>query len=279
MKKIYFDSNIFNEIIRKHIKSEQIRSILSEKKYRLIISSLNMFEIASCWKSGNHSFIEQGIKRFKLIKELLPCRFLNTIPNILLMELDNVINNTTISPFCENQEKADFEREINKLSQGIYNDKAKTFIENRWAGKRNHIQNKISELTENKNIFKFADTFNEFLIKNEDLQQLIAEGLIEERVINIPSRHRRKTAEKILRKSHRFPMLISVIKANLFLDFRVLKFGNCSHDTLDDLQHLINASYTDIFVTGDNKLYDYSKEIHPNLEILLKDGFLNIKTT
>ena len=112
MKKVYFDSNIYSEIIRRDIKSDQIRSILSEKKLRLIISSLNMFEIASCWKSRNSSNIDAGINRFKLIKELLPCRFHNTIPNILLMEIDNVINNAGISPFCD-QEKADFEREIN----------------------------------------------------------------------------------------------------------------------------------------------------------------------
>ena len=95
MKKIYFDSNIYAEIIRRDIKYNQIKDILSRKKLRLIISSLNVFEIASCWKSGNLSNIEQGIKRFKLIKGLFPCRFLNEIPNILLMELDNLINNVS----------------------------------------------------------------------------------------------------------------------------------------------------------------------------------------
>lgn len=277
MKKVYFDSNIYSEIIRRDIKSEQIRSILSEKKLQLIISSLNMFEIASCWKSGDPSDIEQGIKRFKLIKELLPCRFLNTIHNILLMEIDKAINNANISPFCENQGKADFEREINKLAQGIYDNNARTFIENRWAGKRNDIKRKTSELTENESIFKSADQFQEFFVKNDSLQQLIVEDLIYERVMKIPNRHRRKTAEKILCKSRKFPMIISVVKANLFLDFRALKFGNCSHDTLDDLKHLINASYTDVFVTGDNKLYNYSKEIDLYVEILTEDDFLNIK--
>ncbi len=130
MKKIYFDSNVYSEIIRRNMKSEQIRSILSKKKFQLIISSLNMFEIASCWKSGNLLDIKEGIKRFNLIKELLPCRLLNTIPSILLMEVDRVINNTNISPFCKNQDKANFEKEINKLAQGIYDNKAKTFIKN-----------------------------------------------------------------------------------------------------------------------------------------------------
>jgi len=277
MKKIYFDSNIYAEIVRRDIKYNQIKDILSRRKLRLIISSLNVFEIASCWKSGDLSNIEQGIKRFKLIKGLFPCRFLNTIPKILLMELDNLINDVSFSPFCENQEKADFEREIDKFSNGIYDDKAKKFIENRWAEKSNDIQSKISELTKNKGQFKYTNEFKGFLVKNRYLQKLIAEGIVAERVRDISNKDRRKIAEKILSKSRRFPMIVSVIKANLFLDYRVLKFGNLSHDTLDDLKHLINASYADMFVTGDNKLFDYSKELHPNLETLFQDDFLEVR--
>ena len=191
----------------------------------------------------------------------------------------NQSGDDTFSPFCENQEKADFEREIDKFSNGIYDDNAKESIENIWAGKSNNIQSKISELTKNKDQFKYANDFKEFLGRNRDLQKLIAEGIVAEKVGDIPNKHRRKIAEKIFSKSKRFPMIVSVIKANLFLDYRVLKFENCSHDTLDDLKHLINASYTDIFVTGDNKLFDYSKELHPNLETLSQDDFLNIKAT
>ena len=83
----------------------------------------------------------------------------------------------------------------------------------------------------------------------------------------------------MLCKSKRFPLFTAIIKANLFLAFRVLKFKALSHDTLDDLKHLINASYTNVFVTGDNKLYKYSKEIQPDLEIFLQNKFLRIKPT
>lgn len=274
MKKIYFDSNIYSEIVRKNIRPEQIKHILSKNKFRLVISAQNMFEIASCWKSGKVTDIEQGIKRFTLIENLLPCRFFETIPNILLMEIDKAINDASVSPFVGDQDKKEYELEISKFAQGTYDNRAKNFIENRWADKRNNIQKQIAVLIQNKNIFNAADTLDDFFKRNMAVQQMIVEGLIAKRVRNIPNRHRKNKAEKILRKSKRFPMIITVVKANLFLDFRVLKFKSCSHDTLDDLRHLITASYSDVFVTDDRKLYDYSSEIQPKLEVLLKDDFI-----
>ncbi len=210
-----------------------------------------------------------------LIKELFPFRFLNTIPNILLMEIDKAINNSNFSPFCEGTEKVSFENEINKLAQGIYDDKAKSFINDKWEGKRADIQKKVSELNGNRDMFVFADDFQTFVDRNKKIQQFMAEGLIFERVLDIPNRYRKKMAKKILRNPDKFPLIVTLIKANLFLNFRALKFRACSHDTLDDLKHLINASYTDVFVTGDGKLYNYSKEIHTDLEILSQDDFLS----
>lgn len=267
MKKIYFDSNIYAEVIRRNISAQQIKDILSKKKLKLIMSSENVFEMASCWKSGKPADIEDGIKRFSLTKELLPCLFLQEIPSILLMELDKIINGASISPYFINQDKDDMEKEIIKFANGVYDAKAKEFVESRWAGKREYVSTQASTVIANRDLLKTAETYREFLCNNEKAQKGLAENVLGERVKHLPDRYRRRFADKILKKPRQCPMVTTWIKSNLFLDFRVIKFGKCSHDTLDDLRHLINASYADIFVTNDKNLLSYSNEINPSLEV------------
>ena len=190
------------------------------------------------------------------------------------MELGKLIYSTSVSPYFINPNKEEMEKEINKLADGIYDARARNFIENKWAAKRDYLSKQVSVVSENRNLFKTAETYKEFLRNNEEAQKGIAEIILDERVKGLPDRHRRRFAEKILKKSRQFPMVTTLVKSNLFLSFRVLKFGKCSHDTLDDLKHLINASYANIFVTNDKNLLKYSNVINPSLEAKMCDEFL-----
>lgn len=105
-------------------------------------------------------------------------------------------------------------------------------------------------------------------------QQYFAEEFVGSRIQNIPSRFKRQYAKKILEKPHRYPMTNSVIKANLYLDFRLLKFGQMSHDTLDDVKHLILASYADFFVSNDDKLHKYHQDINDRPIMLRLSEFM-----
>ena len=166
------------------------------------------------------------------------------------------------------------EREINKLADDKYDDRAKNFIENKWLTKRDYLSKHKAAVVANRGLFKAADTFKEFLCDNQDAQKGITEVILNERVKNLPDRDRRRLADKILMKPRKCPMITTLIKSNLFLNFKVLKFGGCSHDTLDDLKHLINASYADIFVTEDKNLLSYTSDINPDVEVKICDEFL-----
>lgn len=260
-RKVYFDNNIYADIIRLGISVDLIKEILSRNNLVLTVSSLNLFEAASCWKSGDSKAINQGVKRFQLFRELLPCSFLEEIPTILKGEITKALYQQSIEVFYSGVEA---EKEINKLANGIYDETARTFIENTWASKSKQIQQK----TEYLNQIHETDipvSFEEF---HSRYKHPFAELLIEERVKGIPPKDKRKLALKMLQKLQKFPLFNNTIKANLFLDFRLLKFKSISHDTLDDLKHLMYASYADIFVSNDEKLHKYFFNINVQLKML-----------
>lgn len=268
-KIIYFDSNVYADFIRQGVKADLIKNILDRNKLVLAISSLNLFEAASCWKSRNPETINQGIKRFQLFRDLLPCRFLREVPEIVFGEIDKALNNRVLSIFYDGVEA---ENEINKLANGTYDDRAKTFIESKWSVKSLEIQRRAEYFNQIRGL-PIPDYFDEFLSCH---QQEFAEHLIGERIIGIPAKHKRKLAEKMLQKSQKFPLFDSMIRANLFLDFRLFKFKTVSHDTLDDVKHLIIASHVDIFVSNDEKLHKYSHDITTPLKVMKFNEFMDL---
>jgi hypothetical protein len=264
---VYFDNNIYADIIRQGLNAGLIKSALDKNKSILLISSLNLFEAASCWKSGSQQAIAEGMKRFQLLKDLLPCRFLQEVKAILVGEIDKALNNHSFDVFYDG---AEAEVEIGKLASGIYDQTAKAFIEQQWVNKSTEVTQKINHLNQIKVNVVFKD-FEEFL---SIYQQELAEDIIKARVKGIPDKIARKLAEKMLQKSQKFPFFNSFVKANLYLDFRVLKFNTIRHDALDDAKHLIIASYADVFVTNDEKLHGYFHNINARLMVLRLNEFL-----
>ena len=266
-RRVYFDNNIYADIIRQGVRVDLIKNILNRNKLILIISSLNLFEAASCWKSRNSEATSEGVKRFQLFKELLPCRFLSEVSEILLVEIGKVLKNQSFDIFYGGTEA---ENEINKLAGGIYGDTARIFIENKWNAKSVELQQRTKYFSQIRNL-TIPESFHEFL---SDHQQLFAEHIIGERVEGIPAKNKRKLAAKMLQKHQKFPLFSSMVRANLFLDFRLLKFSSLSHDTLDDVKHLMLASYADIFISNDEKLHKYFHNINTQLKVLRLSEFM-----
>jgi len=259
-KKVYFDNNIYGDIIRDEIEVDKIKDILNRKKLALVISSLNLFESASCWKSSDPKGITTGMKHFQLFNDLLPCRFLKEDSEIVKGELATLMDNISYEIYYEGSEAIE---EIKKLANGVYDDRARKYIDKKWKSKIVEIQNRADYFRQMG--IKVQSVFKEFLSTH---QQFLTEEIIGSRILNIPSRFKRRFARKIIQKSHRFPMINSLVKANLFLDFRLIKFGQMSHDTPTDVKHLILASYADVFVSNDVKLHKYYFEINDKIEMI-----------
>ena len=142
-KRLYFDNNIYADIVRQGVKVDLIKNIINKNKLTLIVSSLNLFEAASSWKSGNPENINQGMVRFQLLRELLPCRFLKEVSEIIVGEIDKALNNRALDIFYDGTEA---EIEINKLANGTYDNRAKTFIESKWLAKSLEIQKRVNQI-------------------------------------------------------------------------------------------------------------------------------------
>jgi hypothetical protein len=66
-----------------------------------------------------------------------------------------------------------------------------------------------------------------------------------------------------------FPALCSTVRANLYLwTIPLVHDVGAARDKTDDYRHIIEASYADVFVTGDRQLAQTVPRIHSGLDIL-----------
>jgi hypothetical protein len=66
-----------------------------------------------------------------------------------------------------------------------------------------------------------------------------------------------------------FPALRSAVRANLYLwAIPLMHDAGASRDKNDDYRHVIEASYDEVLVTGDEQLARTAPRIHPGLRIL-----------
>jgi hypothetical protein len=71
--------------------------------------------------------------------------------------------------------------------------------------------------------------------------------------------------DNIIREPHKYPSITAQVRASFYMSYKIRKFGASAHDTLNDTSHLICASYSQIFVSGDNNIKTYLNDIVPTL--------------
>ena len=136
---VYFDQNVYDFCADK-IPTAELRKILHHKNHELVLGTLDLLEVASCFKSGDRQNTDRGKFLSQYFKSLLPIKMLLDISGLLLREAKQAVGNPTESIYYEGNEKTLFEKEIGKLSCGTYDETAKEFIERDWAGKISYKQ-------------------------------------------------------------------------------------------------------------------------------------------
>jgi hypothetical protein len=79
------------------------------------------------------------------------------------------------------------------------------------------------------------------------------------------------TAKRLL-ASHRYRASHALVKSDLYLNWRCAVRGSLRSDVPDDMFHVVNASYCDIFITTDSDQASYAGHALYNAEVLVYDG-------
>lgn len=279
MLKIYFDQNVFDYLNQK-LSPSVLKSVLKEKNNELVLSPINLFEIASCFKSGEASKSQKGKELSKYFHDLLPIKILNDSPELYKREAYSAINHDYNGIFLDPSNQQVFAEELSKLSRGVFDDVAKTAVQKDWEERiagRKHFEKFYKEpgkLTrKDVKYFSFPE-----LIKNEhnaysDFQSSWIEITIKRFCPEWTGKIVKAALKRIIRHPDKYPMFSVGARINLYINFKTAKDGTFAQDLPMDLKHLLCLCYADCFVTGDKTLLKIGREIQPHKKMVSIDEY------
>jgi hypothetical protein len=274
MRNIYFDNNIYGNFQRENISSDKINELLITNDLQLLISNHNLQELLLCWKSKKPSSIEAGVKISNIIKGIKPRRFLRRPAETQMQEILLGKEHTQFSIFAKNSETEFFEKLITNLSLNMCDDKLLDAASSVSGLKKDNILEKCNQYDEMKKIFTSRMTFTEFIKSSNKVQFDYISYYLD--LIGFKNlRLNIAIVEHILANEQLYPAVISNMRSNLFLSYRIFMFKGIKHDCLDDTVHLTYASHSDIFVTSDEQISEYFKDIQPYMTLWSYKTFWN----
>ena len=269
MKKVYIDVSIINSA---HLEGIGGLQLIYHLRMKDLYPSTSSFTICDIMREYNNQNSYQRAQLMLSIINYINPLYVVLTKDLLEQEIAHFRRGTPVSPFFGHLDQATFRFEVENLSRGYSDDESKRFIRNCESEIKagfprisKDYLNTMREDTKAKNlvankILTFYDLIN-FYREGNEISRLIS--LILENSVS-PSE-----IEELAFNLDSFPVLRSVVYSNCYLIFTHITQGT-SHivDMIDDYRHIIDASYSNIFLSADEKQLKTVPHINKDLETL-----------
>lgn len=260
MKKIYFDQNVWHDIVEK-LTVNQFSEKLSSKQMEICLGPDNIYEFAKSFLNDkDQKLIHKGQTIFQYLRDIGITYFIDGTEKLVESDLVYARTGGRLLPCLDPVEVVLTKEEISHLAEGKF-DNVRTFIYKmegliiRHTPKyRKDIINSNIKVPRPSDFYVFRDNWSnrrKVLDKSEfrEKSQYISDSIL-------------------FSNPEKFPFLNTYINAQLYFNFIALTNPNGpSKRLIWDYRHLITANASDVFVTNDKKLILNSMKLCPYIKI------------
>jgi len=266
MKYAYLETNIINKSLDQDITGLQLRDLLEAEGLFPKFGIHGIYELArTFFHEHDH---ERGVNLFNILQNLDPS-YQPTVNMLLEQEIIKLRTGAAVLPILDLINQAATKQEVQKLARGIFDDDARNFISNREADIRENHQSMARDYIEKtcsikKNIRSFEQALSEL---KPDFPNLIYR-MLNRKVTKLEAR-------ELNMRLNSFPAIRTTAMANAYMtSISIIHRDAPAKDRIDDFRHLIEASYCDVFITGDTQLGKAVQYINPELEVVWWNEFI-----
>lgn len=283
MRTIYLDTVIWNRLLDQKVDAGKIVSALKIKNKMLVLGTEAIYEMAKSHRTnpGRCKDLFSYIKTYTDIG--ISCPLPN--PNILRSELDFALSGSrSIEIMLNSEDHKNMKEEVNKLSNGVLDNRVRDFIRDRQRLAANvraamSAQYQTSSLLK-KRLSGISVSGLEGWMRKEILRlgRQILKNHFKELFPEFPEKRLTFIAKRLLADSW-FRLANAVVRADLYTNWRIANTESMPRDLLPDLDHIVTATYFDVYATAEAQQAKYAPLILKRAtKIAIYDGTLPIAT-
>ncbi|WP_263417867.1 DUF4238 domain-containing protein [Terriglobus albidus] len=269
-KAIYLDTMLWNRLLDQDVDPQSLHKHLSGKNMRLSLSGHVLYELARTFKNKP----DRGQALFRYLKQLIDCGVIVMHDNMEQLHREVVaFRNKSIVQIIASYEEAEYHKmkvEVDKLSEGTYDEHVQQFV----AGRSQFSQDSRSRQKEH---FEGKDDARQQLqrVSKDQLESwlraessslrgsaLLAKHL-QRMYSGIPDDEALTVAHRLIRIPH-FRMAKSVVRADLYGNWRCAQGGQNPRDLVNDMYHMLNACYCEVYATAEDGQAQYASLLLPS---------------
>lgn len=264
LMRIYLDNNIWDQLFDQKVNPKDFLDSLAAKGYTPVISFHTVYELARAFTSSDPAVIERGRKLCAYLKEYLdlgmPCT--KEFWELIVAEAYAFENNEpTVDPMATPEQCTTTAEELGKLGRGIVEDRVTQFLDKRLDFAKHTRTDQKSHMDDRENL-------------KHDLKDIEHDGLAEwmrkeifstEGVNTLLKKFIKRlgpgAAPEYIHSLLRFPAAQAArasVRGDLYYNWHCAKHGGIRLDLLDDILHLLQAVYCDLYISEDKSQDHYA---------------------
>lgn len=265
---IYLDTMLWNALCDQDVDPLELVKTLASNKANLTFSNQTTFELARTFLSAKPQVAERGRKLFSHFKKFIdantPCAKDNM--ELLIAELEALRRRTaSVDTFLSGSHYESLRNEVGKLANGNFDERARSFIENRLKFSSNTRSGQAGHLeirTETKEILKgiSPDKLESWL--QSEAAKPIGVTMLTDHIVrafhNAPRIELESWASALLAAYSGNRMARGLVRADLYYNWRCANRNSNPTDLVDDMYHVLNSVYCDVYATGEEKQQEYA---------------------
>jgi len=261
-KRIYLDTDLWNKLFYQKRNPGKLMQRLQEKSACLAFSSHNLYEIAKSLHETKDSTRAKGKELLKFLMTFFNGSIVHPVESGELLKAEANVNKFMRAPFPSEifvsaSETNLFRVESAALLEEPLRPDIADFISNRKMKVADLRTNQMARLANSPALLARMKAVAQIDLKpfldveSKSLQALrILDFHLRNVFPDLPWAIVRELSN-ILLHSGIAPFTHSLIRATLYMNWRSANFGGLASDVPDDMYHVLNATYCDIYATGE----------------------------